>query len=262
MRTPSPRTPDKEDGGLSFSKEVKTEVSGLPVKKAEDKRSLASGIIMPGTALGKLEQEVLMKCKDELGRSEQRVSLELTGGARLFLRGAFLACGYVTDPKSQYRIELRPVNKEAADVITGILSGLDIAYTEAQRGGVYAIYIRSGDSVSDFLGIIGASTARLQFENIRIEREVYSDINRAVNCDSGNTGRQAEAAVRRGELIGKLMSSPEAEKLPKSLYEAAVVHQQNPGASIAELGSLMNPPISKSGMNHRLARLIEIAESM
>ena len=91
--------------------------------------------------------------------------------------------------------------------------------------------------MSDFLGIIGANTARLQFENIRIEHEVYSNINREVNCDSGNTGRQAEAAARRGELIGRLLESPEAEKLPKSLYEAAVVHQQNPGASIAELGS-------------------------
>ena len=210
----------------------------------------------------KTAQEVLMKCKDELSKSREKISLDLKSGARYFLRGAFLVCGYVTDPKSAYRIELRPVNPEAAEVITGILTGFDISYTEAQRGDVHAIYIRNGDSVSDFLGIIGASTARLTFENIRIEREVYSDINRAVNCDSGNTGRQAEAAVRRGELIGKLMASPEAEKLPKSLYEAAIVHQQNPGASIAELGSLMNPPISKSGMNHRLSRLIEIAESM
>ena len=235
------QTPDVSDGGQSFSREVKAETAALPVKKAEDRRSLASGIIMPGTPIGKTAQEVLMKCKDELSKSREKISLDLKSGARYFLRGAFLVCGYVTDPKSAYRIELRPVNPEAAE---------------------HAIYIRNGDSVSDFLGIIGASTARLTFENIRIEREVYSDINRAVNCDSGNTGRQAEAAVRRGELIGKLMASPEAEKLPKSLYEAAIVHQQNPGASIAELGSLMNPPISKSGMNHRLSRLIEIAESM
>ena len=254
--------PDVSDGGQSFSREVKAETAALPVKKAEDRRSLASGILMPGTPIGKTAQEVLMKCKDELSKSREKISLDLKSGARYFLRGAFLVCGYVTDPKSAYRIELRPVNPEAAEVITGILTGFDISYTEAQRGDVHAIYIRNGDSVSDFLGIIGANTARLQFENIRIEREVYSDINRAVNCDSGNTGRQAEAAVRRGELIGKLMASPEAEKLPKSLYEAAIVHQQNPGASIAELGSLMNPPISKSGMNHRLSRLIEIAESM
>jgi DNA-binding protein WhiA len=261
MTSKSPKQPEK-DKQESFSRIVKAEVAALPVKKAEDKRSLASGMIMPGTAVKDLAEEVLSKCKDELNKSSEKISLDPKNGARLFLRGAFLACGYITDPKAAYRIEFRPVNPEAAGVITGILSGFDIPYTEARRGEVHAIYVSSGDAVSDILGLMGASTARLNFENIRIEREVYSDINRAVNCDSGNTGRQAEAAVRRGELIGKLLDSPEAEKLPRSLYEAAVVHQQNPGASIAELGKMMNPPIGKSGMNHRLTRLLEIAESM
>ena len=260
MKAKSPRQPEPSKD--SFSRTVKAEVAALPVKKAEDKRSLASGLIMPGTPVKDFALEVLDKCRDELTKSDEKISLDPKNGARLFLRGVFLSCGYITDPKSAYRIEFRPVNPEAADVITGILSGFDISYTEAARGDVHAIYVSSGDYVSDILGLMGASTARLNFESIRIEREVYSDINRAVNCDSGNTGRQAEAAVRRGELIEKLLKSPEAEKLPKSLYEAAVVHQQNPGASIAELGKMMNPPIGKSGMNHRLTRLLEIAESI
>lgn len=260
MKAKSPRQPEPSKD--SFSRTVKAEVAALPVKKAEDKRSLASGLIMPGTPVKDFALEVLDKCRDELSKSDEKISLDPKNGARLFLRGVFLSCGYITDPKSAYRIEFRPVNPEAADVITGILSGFDISYTEATRGDVHAIYVSSGDYVSDILGLMGASTARLNFESIRIEREVYSDINRAVNCDSGNTGRQAEAAVRRGELIEKLLKSPEAEKLPKSLYEAAVVHQQNPGASIAELGKMMNPPIGKSGMNHRLTRLLEIAESI
>ena len=251
-----------EDRKESFSKLVKAEAAALPVKKAEDKRSLASGIIMPGTPIRDYAEEVLLKCKDVLTGSSEKIALDPKNGARLFLRGFFLSCGYITEPTSAYRIELRPVNPEAADVITGILSGFDIPYSEAVRGEIHSVYISNGDAVSDILGLIGASTARLNFESIRIEREVYSDINRAVNCDSGNTGRQAEAAARRGELIGKLLASPEAEKLPRSLYEAAVVHQQNPGASIAELGKMMNPPIGKSGMNHRLTRLLEIAESM
>ena len=260
MTPKSPRQP--EDNKESFSKQVKAEAAALPVKKEEDKRSLASGIIMPGTAVRDYAAEVLGKCRDELNKSNEKISLDPKNGARLFLRGVFLSCGYITDPKSAYRIEFRPVNKEAADVITGILSGYDIPYTEAVRGEVHAVYVRNGDAVSDILGLMGASTARLTFESIRAEREMNSGVNREVNCDSGNTGRQADAAARRGELIGKLMASPEAEKLPRSLYEAAVVHQQNPGASIAELGKMMNPPIGKSGMNHRLTRLLEIAESM
>ncbi len=259
MKAKSQETPKSKE---SFSKQVKSEVAGLVVKKAEDRRSLAAGLIMPGTRIKGEAEELLPKCRDALTDNSSKVALDASNGGRLFLRGAFLTCGYITDPKDAYRIELRPVNPEARDVITGILFSLDIAYKETQRDGVYIVYIRSGDAVSDFLGIIGASTARLNFESLRTEREVYSDINRAVNCDSGNTGRQAEAAVRRGELIDKLMKSPEAEKLPQSLYEAAKVHQENPGASIAELGKMMNPPIGKSGMNHRLAKLIEIAESL
>lgn len=259
MKAKSRETPDNKE---SFSKQVKSEVAGLIVKKPEDKKSLAAGIIMPGTRIKGEAEELLMKCREALSDNTGKVALDPGNGGRLFLRGVFLSCGYITDPKDAYRIELRPVNPEAKDVITGILFGLDIAYKETKRDDVYIVYIRSGDGVSDFLGVIGASTARLQFESLRTEREVYSDINRAVNCDSGNTGRQADAAVRRGELIDKLMKSPEAEKLPKSLYEAAIVHQENPGASIAELGKMMNPPIGKSGMNHRLTRLLEIAESL
>ena len=259
----SPRNRQTTDNSSeSFSKLVKTEVAGLQIKKTEDKRSLASGIIMPGNAIKGEAEEILTKYKDVLSQSEEKIALDPSKGARYFLRGVFLTCGYVTNPKDAYRIELRPVNPDASDVITGLLDSLDIPCSNAQRGDAYPVYITSGDAVSDFLGIIGASAARLQFESLRTEREVYSDINRAVNCDSGNTGRQAEAAVRRGELIEKLMNSPYAEKLPKSLYEAAVVHQQNPGASITELGKMMNPPIGKSGMNHRLTRLLEIAESM
>jgi len=261
MRTKSSQQ-NRTNKEESFSKLVKAEVAALPVKKPEDKRSLASGIIMPGTSVRGFAKDVLDKTRDELNRSRDKIALDPENGARLFLRGAFLSCGYITDPKAAYRIELRPVNPEASEVLTDILSGFDIPYKTAKRGDVYAVYIRNGDAVSDILGLMGASTARLNFENIRIEREVYSNTNRAVNCDSGNTGRQAEAAARRGELIGKLLASDEAEKLPQGLYEAAVVHQENPGASISELGKMMNPPIGKSGMNHRLTRLLEIAESM
>ena len=246
----------------SFSKSVKTEVAAIPVRKEDDRKSIVAGILMPGNAVKGEALEICCKYKDGIGTSDENVDLDLENGARLFLRGVFLSCGYVTDPKSAYRIELRPAAGKAADTVSGILTGFDISYTKSKRGDVHVIYIRNGDAVSDFLGIIGANNARLEFENIRIEREMNSGINREVNCDSGNTGRQAEAAARRGELIGRLLESPEAEKLPAGLYEAAIVHQQNPGASIAELGAMMNPPIGKSGMNHRLTRLLEIADSM
>jgi len=253
--------PDAESS-KSFSALVRSEVAALSVKDQADKASLAAGLSMPGVTLKREAKELYEKLGDSLQGLSGKVSLDTTGGGRLFLRGVFLACGYITNPRSAYRIELRPVNGEAAATVERLLEAMDVPYTTSQRDGIHIIYIRSGDAVSDFLGIIGSNTGRLQFESIRTEREVYSGINRAVNCDSGNTGRQAEAAARRGELIGKLLNSPKAKELPKELYEAALVHQANPGASIAELGREMHPPIGKSGMNHRLSKLLEIAQSL
>ena len=261
MRAKSRQQPETS-GKESFSRQIKSELSGLSVKKTEDKRSLLAGITLSGTPVKGEAKEVLDRYKDVLSPSGEGLSLDPGKGGRLFLRGVFLACGYATNPKDAYRIELRPVVRETADTVTALLTDLQILFTRTDRSDVYSVYIRNGDSVSDFLGVIGANNARLDFENIRIERDLKSEVNREVNCDSGNAGRQADAAARRGELIGKLLSSPEAEKLPAGLYEAAVVHQANPGASIAELGSLMDPPLGKSGMNHRLNRLLEIAEGM
>ncbi|MBR3533239.1 MAG: DNA-binding protein WhiA [Clostridiales bacterium] len=195
--------------------------------------------------------------KEELSRLSARNRDE-----RAFLRERFMACGYITDPRTAYRVELRLDDPEEALKISEMLKEYDIPFTAASRKGNEVIYVRSGDGVSDFLGLIGANSARLSFENMRVEKEMKSVVNRVVNCDSGNTGRQAEAAARRGELIGKLLASPEAEKLSPELLEAAAVHQNNPGASIAELGKLMNPPLGKSGMNHRLSKLVEIAENI
>ncbi|MCQ2517030.1 MAG: DNA-binding protein WhiA [Saccharofermentans sp.] len=258
MRNPSPRT---NDDALSFSSIIKSEIVALQVKKDSDKRSLAAGIIMPGVQIKGEALDVLNKIKGVLSEACE-ASLDLNSGARLFLRGVFLVCGYMTDPETKYRIELRPQDEQAYDVITDILATFDISWTDSKRDDIHSIYIMNGDHVADFLGIIGANNARLNFENIRIKRELKSQANRLANCDNGNAGRLAEASAKRETLIAKLLSSPEADNLPRNLYEAAIIHQENPGASIAELGKMMNPPIGKSGMNHRLTRLIEIAENL
>ncbi|MBR2294657.1 MAG: DNA-binding protein WhiA [Clostridiales bacterium] len=181
---------------------------------------------------------------------------------RYFLRGVFLECGYFTDPRKSYRIELRVKNPAAAEIIGQILEGEGIDFTLSERSGLSVIYIRNGDSVADFLGMIGAGKSRLTFESIRAEKEVYVNVNRAMNCDTANAGRQAEAGVRRNEAFLKLKASEEYRSLPKELKDALEVHLENPGLSIADLGKLMDPPIGKSGMNHRLNRLLEIAKGL
>ena len=173
--------------------------------------------------------------------------------ARRFLRGAFWGCGYCSDPSNGYRIEF--VVKEAENATL-------IKHVRAQRKDSYSLYFKNGDDVSDFLSYIGSPSAMMEFENVRAQKDVNSKVTRTVNCDEGNTKRQAEAAAARNELIAKVMASGLASKLAPELREAAKAHMENPGASLAELGAMMDPPIGKSGMRHRLDKIAEFANSL
>ena len=191
--------------------------------------------------------------------AEDRLSVE---DARRFLRGAFWGCGYCSDPGKSYRIEFIVQNKENASLISSALNALSIKHICTERNNSFAVYFKNGDDVSDFLSYIGSPSAMMEFENIRAEKDVNGKVFRAVNCDAGNTRRQAEAAVKRNELINKVMESGLAGKLSPELREAAKAQMENPGASLAELGKMMDPPIGKSGMRHRLDKIAEFAESL
>lgn len=182
--------------------------------------------------------------------------------ARRFLRGAFWGCGYCSDPGKSYRIEFIVQNRENAVLISSALNVLSIKHINTGRKNSFAVYFKNGDDVSDFLSYIGSPSAMMEFENIRAEKDINSKVFRAVNCDAGNTKRLAEAAVKRNELINKIMQSGMAGKLPPELREAAKAQMENPGASLAELGKMMDPPIGKSGMRHRLDKIAEFAKTL
>lgn len=187
---------------------------------------------------------------------------EIPDFRRNYLKGIFIANGYVSDPHITYRIELHIKNICASEVAVWMLNSENINIKTETRGNTDIIRFSGGDDVSDFLAMVGAAGSMLEFENIRTEKEVRADVNRMVNCDSGNSRRVAEASAERTEAFRKLLASKEAVKIPKELMEAALVAVNNPGLSITELGQLMNPPISKSGMNHRLKKLMELASEV
>ena len=182
--------------------------------------------------------------------------------ARRFLRGAFWSAGYCSDPVKSYRIEFLVSNERCASWISSALNILSIKHIKAERKNAFAVYFKNGDDVSDFLSYIGSPSAMMEFENVRAGKDVNSKVIRAVNCDEGNTKRQAEAAAARTELITRVMQSGIASKLSPELREAAKAHMENPGASLAELGAMMDPPIGKSGMRHRLDKIAEFANSL
>lgn len=182
--------------------------------------------------------------------------------ARYFMRGLFLGCGYISDPQKTYRAEFHVSNGVCALLTVELLGILGINASLTSRDSYAQIYFKAGDSVSDFLGYIGAVKAVLEFENIRASKEVNRQVSRTVNCDESNSRRQSEAGASRNEQIRKLLRSDMAKRLTPELKAAAEATLANPGSSIAELGALMDPPISKSGMNHRISKLLELAGSL
>ncbi|MCR4689058.1 MAG: DNA-binding protein WhiA [Saccharofermentans sp.] len=179
-----------------------------------------------------------------------------------FVKGLFLTSGYCSDPNKNYRIEFHIASDEIAMLLTRMLGSWDISPVIKDREGFKAIYFKAGDMVSDFLARIGATGAMLDFENIRVSKDINNTVVRRFNCDAGNFKRQSDAGAKRNALIKKLLDSPLSYKLTPDLMEAAKAHIENPGASIAELGQMMDPPIGKSGMSHRLKKLTELANSL
>lgn len=252
----------------SFSFEIKRELTGRPPRKNEASKAVMDGIIdsvgvearLPDLIVDYIEK-LLQKDGVDLYGSDgiEYVSSEF---GRYYLRGVFLACGYASNPNKRHRIELHIKNEDAADTVEALLKRDELEFAKSTKGNTTVIYLRKADSVSDFLGIIGANTARLEMESIRTEKEVISNVMRSVNFDTANTTRQVEAGIHRNELVKKLMDSSDAQSLKPELKMAAEVILANPGSSISELGKLMDPPIGKSGMNHRIQKLLEIAKSL
>ena len=213
-------------------------------------------IKLSGVASSKLFDRIL-----ELLSSIENGNLTIEEARRL-LRGAFWGTGYCSDPVKNYRIEFIVQSKRAADIVSASLNTLSIKHIRAERKNGYAVYFKNGDDVSDFLSYIGSPSAMMEFENIRAGKDVNSQVTRTVNCDEANSKRQADAAAARNELITKVMNSGKANKLSPELREAARAHMENPGASLVELGAMMDPPIGKSGMRHRLDKIAEFAKSL
>ena len=178
---------------------------------------------------------------------------------RAALRGAFLSAGAMSEPQKAYQIEISARNSRTADYLTLLLHAENIEPSVLNRNGHPTIYFKEGQAIGDFLALIGAHGSLLRFESIRVDKELRNSVNRVVNCDTANALRQANACARQSTLLSDLLESDKSAQIPKELMEAARVRVDNPGMSIKDLGLLMSPPLGKSGMNHRLRKLEEIA---
>ncbi len=176
------------------------------------------------------------------------------------VRGAFLGGGSITDPKSRYHLEIRFESNEAREKIIKIINSFNIEVKTLNRKYSYSIYIKDGEEISKVLALIGASGSVLKYEDIRVLKETKNNVNRKVNCETANLNKTVNAAVVQIQAIQKIKKAKKWNRLPTNLQEIALLRLENPEATLEELGKMLSEPIGKSGVNHRLKKIIEIAK--
>ena len=179
---------------------------------------------------------------------------------RAFLRGAYLTGGSVTDPNSGYHLEISTplfnLSNDAADII----ASLGLSPKHAKRGGKNIVYFKSSEEIEDFLNNIGATSSAFRLMEVKVMKDVRNRANRLSNCDSFNISRSINAGVEQAEQIRRTLESKGKAHFPQELRELVLLRVENPEASLRELGEMLEKPLSKYGVSHKLRRIMEYTE--
>jgi hypothetical protein len=277
---------------MSFSRDVKEElVSQLGNSRHCRLAELAGIVTMSGTYNNHIwqpdgENEYTDKKQDKLvvlldidvnspeGRSSlklrekdgnihiDRILVERICCKQAFLRGAFLAAGSVTNPEKNYHLEIVCDSRDKADLIVGLLEDFSLESKQILRKNHYVVYIKDGSVIVDVLNLMGAHKALMDMENVRILKDMRNGVNRRVNCETANINKAVRNGVKQQEDINLIIKLKGLNYLPKNLREIALLRLEEPELPLKELGELLDPPLGKSGVNHRLKKISEIAEEL
>ena len=175
------------------------------------------------------------------------------------LRGAFMASGAINDPLKKYHLEIFVKSKENAKFLIYITEKFGINAKLLKREKNYSVYLKEGQAISNLLALIGANKSVLDFEEIRVMREMKNNVNRLVNCETANLTKIVNVAVKQIEDINYIISKGRFDELTENLKEIAELRIENPDMSLIDLGKLLKEPVGKSGVNYRLKKIIELA---
>ncbi|MBP3567696.1 MAG: DNA-binding protein WhiA [Lachnospiraceae bacterium] len=181
---------------------------------------------------------------------------------RSFIRGAFLAAGSVSDPNSSYHFEIVVNQEKNGELLCEVMRSFAVDAKMIARKYHYVVYVKEGSQIVDLLNVMEAHVALMEFENVRILKDMRNTINRKVNCEAANINKTVKAATRQVEDILYIQEKVGLATLAEGLEEIALLRIEYPEASLKELGEMLNPPVGKSGVNHRLKKLCEIADGL
>jgi hypothetical protein len=279
---------------MSFSREVKTELAKqFPKSRHCQIAELAGMLELEGRCLGE-NGEIVLETENALLREKYEVLLHKAFGGgrqdgrmkeifgylpqngwradgmwvqhtcckRAFIRGAFMAAGSISDPTKSYHFEIVCRTMEQAAQLQELMTGFETDAKIVERKERYVVYLKEGEQIVDMLSVMGASVSLMNLENVRILKEMRNSINRKVNCETANINKTVSAAVKQLEDIRRIRDTIGFDHISPQLAEMAQVRLDYPDATLKELGTYLDPPVGKSGVNHRLRKLAAIAEEL
>ena len=211
---------------------------------------------------------VSAECKDckkteNAGKNHRVLNKELSPCcASAYIRGAFLGHGSISDPKKGYHLEFITKNTNEADFLCNLLFLGGLTPKLMQRKSYVIVYIKEANQIADLLGLMGDTTDAFELFGVQIEKDMRNNINRKVNCENANANKVAKAASKHIFAIKKIKSAKKWHELPDTLKEIGDLRCRYPEDSIKVLGERLDPPIGKSGVNHRLERILQIADTL
>lgn len=181
---------------------------------------------------------------------------------RAFIRGAFLASGSMSDPEKSYHFEIVCSTQPKAEQMRDIINSFGVDAKVVQRKKNFIVYLKEGAQIVDILNVMEAHVALMNLENVRIIKDMRNSVNRQVNCETANINKTVNAAVKQLEDIHYIQENMGLDSLPQGLREIALLRLEYPEAALKELGTYLEPPVGKSGVNHRLRKISELADSL
>ncbi len=181
---------------------------------------------------------------------------------KAIVKGAFLGSGSITDPNKQYHLEVIFQEKNNAEYVLNICNSFNVHLKLLENKGKTYLYIKDAEEISKFMALLGANRAVLSFEDVRVTKEIKNNVNRLVNCETANLNKIVNASVNQVNDIKLIQNLKKFDELPDYLKEIAILRLENPDASLKTLGEMLENPIGKSGVNHRLQKIHEIAEEL
>ena len=218
--------------------------------------------IVTDVAISEEQMEDLIQKIGNLNEPVSSLLIKNSCCQRAFLRGAFLSIGSMSAPQKGYHLEFVCTDEDKARQLQGVIQGFDIDAKIVLRKKYYVVYLKEGSGIVDLLNVCEAHVALMKLENLRILKEMRNSINRRVNCEAANITKTVNAATRQIEDIEYLRDHYGLQKLPENLRQMAEVRLENPDAPLKELGEYLDPPVGKSGVNHRLRKLSELADRL